>query len=318
MSLDTFRLLGGTFLRCGMVYLQGWGEPLAHPQLFEMVRLAKAAGCRVGMTTNGMQLDRRTCARLVWEGVDLVAFSLAGTDEGNDGVRKGTRFCRVEEAIRTLQRTKRLLGSALPAVHLAYLLLQSRWQDIMALPSLMQRLGVQQAVISTLDFVAAPSLAAEAILPATQETYEVAKAALQEVAEAGRAAGLDIRYWLASPPPEDGEEEQACDSGARIGLPWLVAQRPTCTENIHRSAFVGADGAVSPCVYAAVPVGEATHVVGGGERSYARMSFGNIHDAPFETVWRARPYAGFRAAHRKGDLPERCRDCPRPRMSAGG
>jgi MoaA/NifB/PqqE/SkfB family radical SAM enzyme len=317
MSLDTFRLLCGVFARCGMVYLQGWGEPLTHPRLFEMVRLAKAAGCRVGMTTNGMHLDSQTCARLVREGVDLVAFSLAGTDEGNDTVRQGTRFCQVEEAIRTLERTKRLLGSALPAVHLAYLLLQSRWQDIAALPSVMQRLGVQQAVISTLDFVAAPSLAAEAILPATQEACEVAKAALQEVAEAGHAAGLDIRYWLAS-PAESAEEEHACDSGAGIGLPWLAAQRPACTENIHRSAFVGADGAVSPCAYAAVPVGEATHVVGEGERPYAGMCFGNVHEAPFETIWRSRAYAGFRAAHRKGDLPERCRECPRPRMGGGG
>jgi MoaA/NifB/PqqE/SkfB family radical SAM enzyme len=317
MSLDTFRLLCGAFARCGMVYLQGWGEPLTHPQLFEMVRMAKEAGCRVGLTTNGMHLDRESCARLVREGVDLVAFSLAGTDEGNDAVRRGTRFRRVEEAIRTLERTKKLLGSALPVVHLAYLLLRSRWQDLPDLPSVMQRLGVQQAVISTLDFVAAPALAAEAILPATQEAYEAARTALEQVSQAGRAAGMNIRYWLAS-PPEAGGEEQACDSAAAIGLPWLAARRPTCTENIQRSAFVGADGGVSPCVYAAVPVGEATHVVGEGERPYARMCFGNIREAPFETIWRTRSYARFRAAHRKGELPGRCRDCPKPRMGLGG
>jgi MoaA/NifB/PqqE/SkfB family radical SAM enzyme len=175
---------------------------------------------------------------------------------------------------------------------------------------------VQQAVISTLDFVAAPALAAEAILPTTQEAYKAAEAALEQVARAGRVAGLTIRYWLAS-PPETGEEEYGCDSGAAIGLPWLVAQRPTCTENIHRSAFIGADGAVSPCVYTAVPVAEASCVVGDGEHSYARMSFGNIHEAPFEAIWRSSSYAGFRAAHRRGDLPDRCRDCPRPRMGAG-
>jgi MoaA/NifB/PqqE/SkfB family radical SAM enzyme len=317
MSLDTLRLLCGTFARCGMVYLQGWGEPLTHPRLFEMVRMAKAAGCRVGMTTSGMHLDRESCARLVREGVDLVALSLAGTDERSDTVRRGTRFCQVEEAVRTLERTKRRLGSALPAVHLAYLLLRSRWQDLTALPSIMRRLNVQRAVISTLDFVAAPTLAAEAILPATQEAYEAARTALEQVSQAGRAAGLNIRYWLAS-PPESEEEAYACDSGAGIGLPWLVARRPTCTENIQRSAFVGADGAVSPCVYTAVPVAEATYLTDDGGRCYARMCFGNIHDAPFEAIWRSRSYARFRAAHRRGDLPERCRDCPRPRMGLGG
>ena len=317
MDLDTLQLLCGTFSNCGMVYLQGWGEPLTHPGLFEMVRTAKTAGCKVGMTTNGMGMEEETCTRLVREGVDVIAFSLAGTDEQSDALRRGTRFCEVAEALRTLERTKRLLGTTRPAIHLAYLLLQSRWREVPELPALMRRLNVEYAVISTLDFVAAPALAAEAILPGTREAYEAARAKLEEVAQAARRVGLSIHYWLAS-PPETEAEEYAFNTGSGIGLSWLVARGPTCTENVHRSAFVSADGAVSPCVYAAVPATGATYVVSGTERSYTRMSFGNIHDTPFETIWRSKPYAAFRAAHRRGDLPERCRDCPRPRMIRAG
>ena len=313
MSFDTFQLMLGMLAKCGMVYLQGWGEPLTHPGLFDMVRTAKAAGCRVGLTTSGMHLDEETCTRLVREGVDLVAFSLAGTDEQNDAVRRGTRFGQVTEAVRTLQRTKSLLGSDRPALHLAYLLLQSRWQEVQALPTVMQRLNVQQAVISTLDFVAAPDLASETVLPASQEAYEVTRTKLDEVAQAGSRAGLSIHYWLAS-PPETETEARARSSGEGIGLLWLAAKRPTCTENIHRSAFVSADGAVSPCVYMAVPAPGAMYVADGTERSYTSMSFGNIHDTPLETIWCSRPYAAFRAAHRRGYLPERCLDCPRSRM----
>lgn len=315
MRLDTFQLLCGTFAKCGMIYLQGWGEPLSNPKLFEMVRMAKAAGCRVGMTTNGMRIDEETCTRLVQEGVDVVAFSLAGTDAHSDAVRRGTRFRQVTQAIRTLERTKRLQGTDLPAVHLAYLLLRSHWREVRKLPAVMQRLNVRHAVISTLDFVAAPDLAAEAILPVTREAYMTARAELEQVGRAGDRAGLNIHYRLAS-PQETEAEDQVCDSGAAIGLPWFVAPRATCTENIHRSAFIGADGTVSPCVYSAVPASGATHVVEGVERSYTKMSFGNIHDTPFVRIWRSRPYAAFRAAHRRAKLPKHCRDCPRPRMGA--
>jgi len=317
IGLENFRLLVGTFAKSRMVYLQGWGEPLTHPQLFEMVRLAKQAGCRVGMTTNGMLVDDDTCLRLVQEGVDVVAFSLAGIDERSDEVRRGTRFHRVVEAVRTLERAKSRLGSARPAVHLAFLLLRSCWQDLDALPTLMQRLKVRHAVISTLDFVAQSDLAAEAILPATEEDYATDRARLEEVAQAGRSRGLSIHYWLASPPAGEAEEVTR-RRAAGADLPWLVAPPPTCTENIHRSAFVSADGAVSPCAYGAVPAPGATYVVAGRQRPYARTSFGNIQEASFQAIWRCREYAHFRAAHRAGDHPERCRQCPRLRMVRGG
>ena len=92
MTTDSFRKLSVALSKSRLVYLQGWGEPLTHPEFFEMVRMAKAVGCRVGTTTNGMSLDEEQCLRLVQEGVDIVAFSLAGVDERSDLIRQGTRF----------------------------------------------------------------------------------------------------------------------------------------------------------------------------------------------------------------------------------
>jgi MoaA/NifB/PqqE/SkfB family radical SAM enzyme len=88
MSMETFGQLVPAFARTRLVFLQGWGEPLLHPRFFEMAVQAKEAGARVGVSISGMLLDRESAAELVHAGVDIVAFSLAGTGEGNDAVRQ--------------------------------------------------------------------------------------------------------------------------------------------------------------------------------------------------------------------------------------
>src|SRR4030043_358357 len=95
LSLNRFRRLEDPFTRTRHVHLQGWGEPFLHPNFFDMVAIAKRAGCRVGTTTNGMCLDADHLVRIIDSGLDVIAFSLAGTDERNDIIRKGTRLDKV-------------------------------------------------------------------------------------------------------------------------------------------------------------------------------------------------------------------------------
>jgi MoaA/NifB/PqqE/SkfB family radical SAM enzyme len=92
MSMDTFKLVVPALSKTALTYLQGWGEPLLHPDLAAMVRLAKRAGCTVGTTTNGMLLDETGCHRLMDAGLDILAFSLAGTTSAcNDTARGGNQ-----------------------------------------------------------------------------------------------------------------------------------------------------------------------------------------------------------------------------------
>ena len=53
LGSDTWRRLVPDLALWKHVHLQGWGEPLLHNGLHSMVRDAHAAGCRVGITTNG-------------------------------------------------------------------------------------------------------------------------------------------------------------------------------------------------------------------------------------------------------------------------
>src|SRR5512132_823062 len=65
--------------------LQGWGEPLLHRGLVDVIRLAKRGGPSsgdappaVGFVTSGAGLDARYAAELVGAGVDFIGFSVAG------------------------------------------------------------------------------------------------------------------------------------------------------------------------------------------------------------------------------------------------
>jgi MoaA/NifB/PqqE/SkfB family radical SAM enzyme len=71
------------------VHLQGWGEPLLHPRWPEFAARARAARCRVGLTTNG-DLLAGALPLLVEAGVQSVTVSVAGEAGGHAAQRGGS------------------------------------------------------------------------------------------------------------------------------------------------------------------------------------------------------------------------------------
>lgn len=232
LAMDTWRRLLPVLKRARMVHLQGWGEPLLHPDFFTMVSLARQAGCQVGTTTNGMLLDADSLRRLVDLEVAVVAFSLAGVGENNDLVRRGTRFGQVLRTIEALNTAKARKGSLLPKVHVAYMALRSRLHDLALLPQALAGLGVSQVVVSTLDYVASPALAQESLSLLTPEETREFAARLKELADRGRRQGLDFYY----------------------SLPSLEKAGPVCPENAARALVVSAAMSSGPPQQLGLPI----------------------------------------------------------------
>jgi MoaA/NifB/PqqE/SkfB family radical SAM enzyme len=287
MSLATFAKIIPSLTRTRLVHLQGWGEPFLNPDFFSMVAMAKQAGCHVGTTTNGMLLDFEAIRRLVESGIDFVAFSLAGTDEKNDIFRHGTSLERVLETIQNLCRVKEKMGTSCPEIHIAYMVLRSGIADLSRLPKVMQGLGVKQVIISTLDFVPQKELEVETIKPDNTREYEAVKVSLREIAEMGRSCQLTIHQQLQK-------------SGER---------RLICPENVQRALFVGADGSVSPCAFANVPVSQATYIAEGAKRPYRRLILGTLDDLPLAAIWRQKAYSNFRRSFFTGKPISLCQSC---------
>jgi MoaA/NifB/PqqE/SkfB family radical SAM enzyme len=72
--------LFGSWMRC-----TGGGEPMMHPEICEMLELAKASGCKVWLNTNGslfgpQKSRRQKLQRLIDAKVDLIEFSMDAAD----------------------------------------------------------------------------------------------------------------------------------------------------------------------------------------------------------------------------------------------
>jgi MoaA/NifB/PqqE/SkfB family radical SAM enzyme len=287
LSLEVFQRLLPDLPRTGLVHLQGWGEPFLNPDFFTMLSLAKGASCRVGTTTNGMLLDADMMASIIDGGLDMIAFSLAGTGEASDRIRRGTRFDQVMEAVKTLHEMKARKGVDFPQVHLAYMLLRSGLAELSRLPQVFKGLGVSLVVVSTLDFVAAPELIPESLrFLAPEERREVA-AMSADLAERGRRQGLTFHFNF---PP----------SGQPV---------PDCPENAGRAACVAADGAVTPCVFLNLPVQNATYYCLAGAVPYQRMTCGSLEDNSLPEIWRSSACLGFRRSLSQRVLPFPCQHC---------
>jgi MoaA/NifB/PqqE/SkfB family radical SAM enzyme len=255
----------------------------------QMVRVAKAAGCQVGTTTNGMAITDDRIAEVVESGMDILAFSLAGTDERNDEVRRGTKIEKILETIRRVKRAKEHFRRDEPAVHIAYLLLRSGLEQVERLPALLSGHGIAHVVISTLDFIPSQDLAEESFLWRDEQAHEAVCAKLAAVAAEGERCGLPVSFHLPGP----------------------VRKGTTCTENIHRALFVGADGTVSPCVYRNIPVrGKRLAAIGSGEL-YERLIFGKVEDESLPSIWHGRSHDAFRKAFMNGSPGGMCGSCPK-------
>ena len=281
LDRDTFGRLWPLMRKSQRVHLQGWGEPLLNAEFFTFAELARRAGCQVSTTTCGLRLDAETARRIVASGIDIVAFSLAGCDPAtHEAARCGVGLDRVLQAVETLQAERKRRQAVHLEIHFAYLLLYSALDSVAGLPALMERLGVHAAVVSTLDFLPDPKLAAEAILPGEVEKIARAEEVLSRAAAAAAASGLAFDYALAA----------------------REIRGASCRERIDRTVFVAADGTVSPCVYRNVPAGALEG---------RRLLFGDLRAEDPVAIWEKEGFRRFRERLTAGDPDPVCRACPK-------
>ena len=202
LSSDLWRRLLPGLLTVDHVHLQGWGEPLLHPELESMAADAAAAGCRVGITTNGERL-RDAMDWIVAAPLDVVTVSVAGADESNLRLRDGAVTRDLVEALTELAH--RRFSARRPRLHLSYLLTRDTAGDLEVVVERAAAAGVDTILVNHLDVTPTAELRALAAYGEEGVRPEV-RHALRASEAAALRLGVDLRAPFTEP-----QEMLVCD-----------------------------------------------------------------------------------------------------------
>ncbi|MDI6814495.1 MAG: radical SAM/SPASM domain-containing protein [Dehalococcoidales bacterium] len=251
-----------------LVHLQGWGEPLLHPRLWDMAVAIKQRHGRVSLTTNAMLLDEATSREACRIGFDLIAISVAGARaETNDSLRVGCHLDQICANISYLCRLK-----PRPKVNLVMQMMKPNLEELPELVTLAARLGVDEVIAPNLDYT--PTAEVDA-LKAFGFSLDLHQAELTEEAQRkGKELGVKVHIY----PLRPSYDVLMCDA-----------------DPVH-NVWITVWGEVVPCAYLALPCrGSIPRLFWGKAELFPRFSFGKVTEG-LDRVLEGQTARSFREA----------------------
>ena len=268
------------------VFFGGFGEPLFHPKIIEMVSRAKGIGARVEMITNGTLLASDVSRRLLTAGIDVLWVSLDGTTpESYSDIRLGAELPRVIENIAQFRETvdcgTRLDGYALAPgfnaqLGIEFVAMKRNIGDLPAALILAHQLGAEHFIITN-------------VLPYTEDMID----------QVLYSRGLrDNGYPQPSVPKVAGRDVTndplaTAIRSMKLTLAGTNRQTPYghCPFIKGESGAVGWDGGLSPCLplmhsHVSYPVGR--------ERFSRHWTIGNVKERALADLWNTPEHIAFR------------------------
>jgi len=276
MPLSMYRKISEYFDRVENIHLQGWGEPLLSPDIFEMVHMAKTKHCSVSLTTNGVNVTPDISKRLIQEGLDIIAISIAGaTKETHERIRCGSNFEQLVENIKGLSDLKARTKSKKPKMVISFLMTKINYEELPDIVHLSKNMGVNEFVATNLDYAPTASLDELRLFSCNMTNGGFKKIVEMAVKEA-RKNRMPFRVY-----PLEMEDVVMCEM------------------NPLRIVFLSHDGCVSPCVYLNMAKrGLLQRVFCGSSSEIQKVCFGNVREHDFMDIWEKSDYQDFRNTYR--------------------
>lgn len=131
------------------VFFGGFGEPLAHPHLVEMVADAKQAGATVELITNATLLTPERSKQLIQAGLDTLWVSLDGIrPESYADIRLGAELPKVLENLEAFRRLRPPAHLPHPQIGIVFVAMQRNLSDLPELYRWRKRLGAKQILVT--------------------------------------------------------------------------------------------------------------------------------------------------------------------------
>lgn len=257
------------------VVLGGIGEPTVSGLFCAAVEALSLYDLTI--TTNGIFEDQEKI-EIMARCASRLVFSVDGLEDRFYKIR-GTRLEQVCETIRQIQSIKLQRNSAMPEIHLQFVLSSENRADLLGVMDLAASLNAKSLIVSNL-------------IPMTQES---SKKILYS-----RYQNDEMKDYL----------NRVCKESLRKGIQVML---PYCELKTERrcsfvesdSVFVCASGEVSPCHRFSHQYDE---FVFGRKKTVQPYSFGNIKEQSLKKLWDDRTYTRFRDMVLCNRYPS-CMDC---------
>ena len=272
-SLDTLPNLN-------RVVFSGFGEPLTHPHILEMIQRVREHNLAVTLGSNGILLDAAMARELVRLGVDRLVVSVDGVKPETYAAVRGGSLSQVLDNFRALSQVKGQSKSLTPALGIEFVLLRTNVSELTALTRLASQLNAGRVLLSD-------------VLPYTREMC------------------TEILYGYEPRPPLSAAswpvKADAWVMWGTLELPrmhWGAERR--CRFVQDRAIVVGWDGSVSPCY--ALSHNYQYFTVDGRKKQVSRYTLGNVNEESLSEIWMSEEYVRFRSEVRGFHFPS-CPDC---------
>jgi len=287
MESDTFdRILDGikSISPLPTIFFGGYGEPLAHPRIDQMIQKACDAGAEVEIITNGILLNAEKAAFLVEAVVKRIWVSIDGaTPHHYADVRMGDALPQVIDNLTRLQEIRAKSKWHFPRLGIAFVAMKRNLQELTAVIELGHQLGADKISVSN-------------VLAHTDELREeiLFTSSLRDADRQPSRWAMEI-----SLPRMDWAEQTSQvlsqlfhgNHALRIAgqdITFGITQCPFVTK---ASLSVRWDGSVSPCL----PLLHThTAFLSTTQRTAHSHSFGNINHQALLDIWNAPEFLAFR------------------------
>ena len=291
------------------IFFGGFGEPLSHPDIIEMIKQAKIIGSQTALITNGTLLSGDMSEKLIASGLDMLWISIDGAHpESYLDVRLGDHLPQIIENLEKFQSARaKEYGSSpwsgKPTLGIAMVMMKRNAAELSDIVELGKKLGA-------IDFFITNALA---------HSKEIEQEILYKKSiyqPGGVRSGNEPRLWLPRMDFEDPIPEEVgklIQQGYQVHISGKQVNRNpfTCPFVAKGAMVIRWDGKISPCLPLMY---EHTAVFEDWERQVYPYFVGDIHSESLAALWSDRHYQALREKLQDMDFSP-CVDCHTCEMS---
>jgi len=270
------------------IALWGFGEPLLHPEIVDMVRLAHRRGIKTEIVTNGLLLTRELSEELVAAGLCTLVVSVDGTSPDSFAdARSGADFRKLLENMSELRNAKyrHRRHPATPEIGIEFVVMRRNVSELPELQRLADMLGASFVIVTNVlpydkalsDEILYRVSAGEPFT--THRSLIMPETTLPQI----DLYGENLNFVLSLV-----RNGNITNTPMRLSsLPWA----DYCPFINKGALAVCRDGSVSPCI---ALMHSHTCYVMGREKSMRRYVVGDLAHESLSAIWNKSEYTYFR------------------------